>query len=284
EQKKTAPDVVAALDEYRERWSVALITRFLPLAKRKGQMMKLKQFLAFAMLLLPISSLSAQGLQKEIVLADSDDRLLNGVAQEVGTRAFGKYNIEFGLRTYPKARALLVANSGIVDGDAYRVYDLQKRTAGKFPNLLRVDVPYISIYWTAFVGDKNKGLKVTGWKDLANYRVVAIRGNKTMEARLNEFVPKENRAVVGKYEQAFEMLLQDRVDIVVGKPSVGVSYLKKYKSLHMIGEFEHQDIYMYLHKKHKQLIPKIEFELREMKKSGALLNIEKMVRDRLAKR
>jgi len=243
--------------------------------------MKLKKLLAFALVLLPISSLNAQGLQKEIVLADSGDALLNGVAQEVGTRAFSKYDIKFRLRTYPKARALVVANSGIADGDAYRVYDFHKRTGGKFPNLIRVGAPYISIYWTAFVGDKYKDIKVVGWKDLANYRVVAIRGNKTMEARLNEFVPKENRTVVGQYEQAFKMLLLGRVDVVVGKPSVGVSYLEKHKNLHMVGEFEDQDIYMYLHKKHKQLIPKIERELQEMKKSGELLEIEKMVRDKL---
>jgi polar amino acid transport system substrate-binding protein len=243
--------------------------------------MKLKQLFAFAMIFLPISSLSAQGLQKEIVLADSGDRLLNGVAQEVGTRVFGKYNIDFKLRTFPKARALAMANAGDADGDAYRVYDLQKISGGKYPNLMRVDAPYISIYWTAFVSNNYKDIKVTGWKDLANYNVAAIRGNKKMEARLNEFVPKEKRTLVNSYEQAFKMLRRGRVDVVVGKPSVGVSYLKKHKDLHMIGEFENQNIYMYLHKKHKQLIPGIEFELRKMKKSGALLNIEKIVRDRL---
>jgi len=245
--------------------------------------MKFKHLFAFVIILLPISSLSAQNLQKEVVLADSGDSLLNGVAQEVGTRVFGKYNIIFKLRTYPKARALATANSGKADGDAYRIYDLQKITGGKFPNLIRVDAPYISIYWTAFVGDKNKDIKVTGWKDLANYRVAGIRGNKRMEARMNEFVPKENSTITNNYKNAFRMLLHGRVGVVVGKPAVGVNYLKKYKSLHMIGKFEVQDIYMYLHKKHKQLIPKIEFELREMKKSGELLNIEKMVRDILVK-
>jgi len=246
-------------------------------------MTKVKRLLAVAMIFLPISSLSAQGVQEEIVLADSGDRLLNGVAMEVGSRVFGKYNIKFKLRTYPKARALVMANSGKADGDAYRVYDLQKITGGKYSSLLRVDVPYISIYWTAFVGDKFKDVKVTDWKDLANYRIAAIRGNKTMEARMNEFVPIKNRTLVNNYDLAFKMLLRGRVDVVVGKPAVGVSYLKNHKNLHMTGEFEDQDIYMYLHNKHKQLIPKIEYELREMKKSGALLNIEKMVRDRIAK-
>ena len=134
-------------------------------------------------------------------------------------------------------------------------------------------MPFMSIHWTAFVGDK--GIKVTQWKDLVNYRVAVIRGNKTMEARMVEFVPKENWTVVDTYKQAFKMLLLDRVEVVVGKPIVGVDYLKKHNNLHMTGKFEFQDLYIYLHKKHKQLIPKIEFELREMKKTGALQNIGK---------
>ena len=241
------------------------------------------QLLVFTMTLIPISNASAQGVQQEIVLADSGDSLLNGVAQEVGTRAFGKHNIKFMLRTYPKARALYSAHSGLADGDAYRVFDLHKKTKGQFSNLIRVDAAYVSIYWTAFVRDKYKDIKVTGWKDLANYKVVGIRGNKTMEASMNKFVPKVNQSIVNTYEQAFYMLKTGRVDVVVGKPSVGWSYLEKDTNLHMTGKFQINDIYMYLHKKNKRLIPKIEFELRKMKESGELINIEKMVVERLAK-
>ena len=205
------------------------------------------------MISFPISSLLAQDFQNEIVLADSGDSLLSGVVKEVGTRAFGKYNIKFRLSTYPKARALKAANAGHVDGDAYRVFDLHKRTGEKFTNLIRVDVPYISIHWTSYVSDKYKDIIITGWKDLATYNVAGIIGNKLMEARMNEFIPKVNQTLVGTYEQAFNMLMLGRVDVVVGKPTVGMSYLKKHKTLHMIGKFEVQDIYIYLHKKHKKL-------------------------------
>ncbi|MGL1893473.1 MAG: transporter substrate-binding domain-containing protein [Spirochaetaceae bacterium] len=243
-------------------------------------MKKIKQLLPFVMMLIPFSSLSALELPKEIVLADSDLSFLNSVVQEVGTRAFGKYNIKFSLKTYPSKRALLTANSGQVDGDAYRVYDLYEKTGGQYPNLIRVDVPYISIYFTAFV--KDKGIKITGWEDLTNYRVTVIRGNKTMETQVDEFVPPERQAVVGSYKQAFTMLEHNRVDIVVGKPIVGADYVKKY-NLSMTGKFQFQEIYMYLHKKHEQLIPKIKMELQKMKDSGELQDIEKMVRDRFLK-
>jgi polar amino acid transport system substrate-binding protein len=239
-------------------------------------MNKLKQLLAIITVFINVSSLSAQDLQQEIVLADSDDSFLNSVVQEVGTRAFGKYDIKFSLRTYPSERALLTANSGKVDGDAYRVFDLYNKTGGQYPNLVRVNFPYISIYFTAFVKDKD--IKITGWEDLANYRVAVIRGNKTMEAQVNKFVPREKQSYINSYKQAFGMLLLDRVDIVVGKPIVGASYVKN-NNLYMTGKFQTQDIYMYLHKKHEQLIPKIEMVLREMNESGELLDIENMFRD-----
>ena len=98
--------------------------------------MNINKFLVTAIILLSTSSLGAHPAPKEIVLAASAGTYLNDVVQEVGSRAFGKYNIEFGLRIYPKARALLAANSGDADGDAYRVFDLHKKTEGKFSNLI----------------------------------------------------------------------------------------------------------------------------------------------------
>ena len=225
-------------------------------------------------------NLNAQDSSKEIILADSGDFFLNAVAKEVGKRAFSKHNIKFDTRTYPAERALISANSGEADGDAYRVFDLHKKSAGKYPNLIRVNVPYLTIYFTAFVEDENKDIKVNDWKDLANYKVAVIRGNKTMEARVNEFVPKSNQVSVTFYEQAFQMLLKNRVDVVVGKPVIGSNYMKKHKNLHMIGKFQTQDIYIYLHKNHKSIIPKIEAELQKMQDSGELQEIEKMVRNR----
>jgi len=241
-------------------------------------MNKLKQLFASTIIFITVSNLSAQDFQQEIVLADSGQIFLNTVVQEVGTRAFGKYNTKFSLITFPSERALITANSADVDGDAYRVFDLHNKTGGQYPNLIRVDFPYISIHFTAFVKDKD--IRITGWQDLANYRVAVIRGNKTMETHVNEFVAPERQAVVGSYKQAFSMLLLDRVDIVVGKPIVGASYVNN-NNIYMTGKFQIQDIYMYLHKKHKQLIPKIEMELRKMNESGELKNIDNMVRDRL---
>ena len=227
------------------------------------------------------SKLNAKGSSQELVLSASGDSYLNGVVQAVGDRAFGKYDIKFTLKNFPKARALVVANTGEADGDAYRVYDFHKKTKGKYPNLTLVDAPFMSIYWTAFVTDRLNGSKINGWKDMKNLRVVGIRGNKTMEYRMKEHFSKDNRNLVTRYHQAFEMLLKGRVDVVLGKPSVGAKYMKNYDNINMFGRFEVQDLYIYLHKKHQHLVPKIESEIRAMREDGTLSKIEQEVRSRL---
>ena len=204
--------------------------------------------------------------------------MLNAVSQAVGEKAFGKLGIEFSLHNYPKARALVSANAGVVDGDAYRVVDFHKKTNGKYSNLLIVNVPFMSIHWTAFVTDKLKNAQINGWDDMKNYKVVGIRGNKTMEFRMKEHLSDSNRHLVTHYEQAFGMLFKGRIDIVIAKPSVGKDYLKKHKNLHMVGKFEVQDLYFYLHKKHQNLIPKLESELKQLKDNGTLRKLETSIR------
>ena len=245
--------------------------------------MKKIKYLAVTLILMLISNLRAETVQNEIVLASSREAMLDAVVQEVGTIAFGKHNLKFTIKEFPKEKALSIANSGKVDGDAYRVFDLHQRTKGEYPNLIRVDEPYISIYYTAFVTDKHKHIEVFGWKNLSNYRVAGIKGNKTMEVRLKKFVPKNNRFLIETYAESFKMLLSDKIDVIVAKPSVGVNFLKKHNNLHMIGKFESTDIYIYLHEKHEGLVSKIESEIRKMKNDGTLQKIEERVLKNLIK-
>ena len=226
-------------------------------------------------------TINGQDMPKEIQLAASGDAYLNGVSKAVGEKAFGKHGIKFALKDYPKARALANANSGKADGDAYRVLDFHKRTKGKYPNLKIVNETFVSIYWTAFVREDLKDRKINGWEDMKNFRVAGIRGNKTMEFRFNEHLNKDQQYIVNDYDQAFAMLMKGRVDMVIAKPSVGISYKKKYKNLYALGKFEVQDLYFYLHQKHQHIIPKIESSIREMRQDGLLVEIEKKVRDSL---
>ena len=124
---------------------------------------------------------------------------------------------------------------------------------------------------------RNKKTKIEGWEDMNKYRVAVIIGNKTMEVRLKQFVLEENIIAVSSYEQAFKMLQLHRLDVVVGKTSVGVQFIRKNKNIHMKGKFEYHDLYMYLHKKHKNIIPIIESELKKLKVDGTLEKINQKV-------
>ena len=222
-------------------------------------------------------------MPESIELASNGDSYLYKVVQQVGKLAFGKYNIKFSQKIYPHARGLILANDGRIDGGAARVFDLHKKTKDEFSNLLRVDESFMTIYWTAFVQEKNKDIKIEGWRDLKKYRVASLIGNKTMETRLRKFVLKENIFSVGSYEQAFGMLQRGRLDVVVGKPSVGIPFLKNNTHFLMKGKFENADLYMYLHKKHKGIIPSIEAELKKLKVDGTLDKINEKVLAELMK-
>jgi hypothetical protein len=225
----------------------------------------------------------AEGLPKEVIFASSTDQLLSKMALAVGSRVFGKYNIKFRLKSYPTSRALVQANLGIVDGDAYRVFDLHKISKGEYPNLIRINETYLSVSFTAFVTDNLKNKSFTGWKDMKDYKAAVIRGNKKMEARARKHLPEKNRVEVIDYDQAFKMLLRNRLDIVVGKPSVGVSYMKENNNLHMIGKFGERKLFFYIHKKHKSLVSKIELEIKKLRESGELKEIENKVREEVFK-
>ena len=218
---------------------------------------------------------------KEIVLAANSDKLLNKISHAVGSKVFGKFSIQFRLKQFPKERALAQANSGVVDGDAYRVFDFHKVTNNEYPNLMRINETYLSVSFTAFVTDKNKDLEVADWTDLSKYKVAVIRGNKKMEARAKKYLQKENRIVVSEYEQAFGKLTLGRLDVVIGKPSVGIKVMRKKKNIHMRGKFGVRELFFYIHKKHSSLIPKIEAEIKKLREDGTLKEIEKQAREEI---
>jgi len=212
----------------------------------------------------------------EVVVASSGEKYLEKMLYGVMSLAFQKNGVKFTIKQFPKERSLYEANEGNIDGDGYRVYELQERTGGIYPNLVRVNEPYVNVYFSAFV--TNPKIEINNWSDLkADYKVGIIRGNKTAELRLKEYVSEKNQNIIVSHEAAFKMLSEGRVDVVVTGSLDGAKEMKGYKNIYAKGKFEAMDIYLYLNKKHSDLIPKIEAEVRKMKKDGTIDKIEKKV-------
>jgi len=186
-----------------------------------------------------------------------------GFVDVVVKEALGR--IGFGLETVrlPAERALINANAGIDDGDLLRIAGLRKT----YPNLIQVSEKVIDLEFVVFT--KYKKFPVAGWHSLKPYSVAIITGWKILERNITEAAVLTN---VKNVNQLFTMLLKDRADTIVYSRWVGLGYIKQH---HVRGvrilepPLARRGMYVYLHKKHQHLVPKLAATLRAMKADGS---------------
>lgn len=163
----------------------------------------------------------------------------------------------------PAERALINANNGLDDGDMLRIAGLQDF----YPNLIQVPESVMTIELMAFT--KNRTYSIYKWDDLNPYSVAYITGWKILERNVNKF-HEINK--VKNVEQLFTILMKDRVDIILYERWVGLGYIKSHKiSGIKIHEppLSKQLVYVYLHKQHIDIIPKLAKMIKEMKADGS---------------
>jgi len=163
----------------------------------------------------------------------------------------------------PAERALINANAGIDDGDLLRVDGLQKT----YPNLIQVPEKIIDLEFVVYT--KNREFPVRGWASLKPYSVGIITGWKILEKNITETAELTK---VKNADQLFTLLLKDRVDAVVYSRWVGLDNIKQHR-IHGLKLLEpplaRRGIYVYLHKKHRLVVPKLAAALRAMKADGS---------------
>lgn len=167
----------------------------------------------------------------------------------------------------PAERALINANRGIDDGDLLRVEGLDK----VYTNLIRVPEKIIDLEMVVF--SKHVTFPIEGWHSLEPYSVAIITGWKILERNISE---SAGRIMVKNARQLFNMLLKDRVDIIVYSRWVGLGYLAQnnIKGISVIlPPLERIGFYLYLHKKHQDLVPKLANALRAMKADGSYQSV-----------
>lgn len=162
----------------------------------------------------------------------------------------------------PAERALKNANTGVDDGDLLRVGGLQKI----YPNLIQVPEPIIDIEFVVFSKDPNQ--KVSQWDDLKQYTVSIITGWKFLERNITN---SAELTKVKNVDQLFSVLTKNRTDNIVYSRWSGLGYIKQnnIKNIHILHPpLAQKPMYIYLHKKHKDLVPKLAKALKEIKSNG----------------
>ncbi len=163
--------------------------------------------------------------------------------------AFSRVDVNVSLNYYPPEEALVKADKGETDGDAVRIDGL----GSSYPNLLQVPAIAFKANFVAFT--KNSKIELAGWQDLKTHDVGIIKGHKITE----KMVTKTNSLTKSNnLESLFNLLVNDKVDLVVCEQIFGFEMAKKLSMTNIIILYPPLAkllFYIYLHKKHELLIP-----------------------------
>ncbi|MFP5417698.1 MAG: substrate-binding periplasmic protein [Gammaproteobacteria bacterium] len=184
-----------------------------------------------------------------------------GFVDVVAGEAFRRAGVQLRLIRLPAERGLINANAGTDDGDLTRIAGLEAR----YPNLIRVPEKLIDWEFVAF--SKNASLSAS-WEVLRTLPVGHIRGWKIYEEQL---VGAQSVVSANDSAQMFRQLRLDRIEVALYERWLGLSLMKRM-DIKGIAPLEpriaKREMYIYLHKRHAALVPKLADALRAIKAEG----------------
>ena len=193
-----------------------------------------------------------------------------GFIDMVAAEAFRRSGLKLSLIRLPPERGLKNANAGIDDGELARVGGMEKI----YPNLLPVPEKMMDIDFIAFTNKDD--VLVNGWDSLKEYSVGFIKGWKIYEKN----VPEETLVLhANNAQQLFTLLEKGRVDAVLFTRLRGLKIILKRQmtSSRVSGSaLATKEMFMYLHKSHKDKIPRIASALADIKSEG-LYSMQMMI-------
>jgi len=177
--------------------------------------------------------------------------------------------IGYSLKTIqlPAERGLKNVNSGIEDGEMSRIKGLEKL----YPNLVRVPEKIMDWEFVAFSFQK---IDLShGWSGLLPYSVSYINGWKILEKN----VPKKaEQTKVRTPEQLFSILSKKRTDLILYERWGGLLFTKEHHLRNVKIQsppLATKEMFIYLHKKHLDIVPKLAASLKSMKTDGSYQEI-----------
>jgi len=230
-------------------------------------------FLAGAVLLPSRAWAERHGLEHRLVFSTFPTDGMRLLFGHILDEAYARLGYEVELQGYPAERALLMANEGVVDGEAGRVSVVEK----DYPNLVRVPTPlYVN---RIVVLTKRRDIDpAKGWGQFARLRTCIRNGYKFLESK----VGGENCHLVSSYGKMLELLKNDRVDAGLAEycdilPTLAVAELGDVRILDQPMAFN--PMYHYLNRRHAALVPGIDAVLRDMAESGRMEELERHIKE-----
>jgi polar amino acid transport system substrate-binding protein len=185
-----------------------------------------------------------------------------GFYDQVLIEAFRRVEQRIQITHLPTERSITNANLGISDGEFPRISGLDRL----YTNLLRVPEKIIDFEFVAFTWRPDIQLK--DWNSCKPYNVAIVRGWKILETNLAD---ARSLVKVKNQKLLFSLLGKHRTDIVVYSRFEGKEMIKQLglKSIWVLEPpLVTREMFLYLNKKHLQLVPVIAEQLRSMKHDG----------------
>lgn len=186
--------------------------------------------------------------------------------EKLYTEAFSRLGYSFELITAPTKRSLMDADSGVVDGDAARVYNVNEKK--NYPSLIRVDEPIRRVKLVVY--SNKTTLSINSWDELKGLNIAYIEGIKHLEDRLAPYNVNRNVMTFFKPAVIFKKMLDGEVDVYIDREGAIESALEAegLTNIVRIGLLEEADLYPYLHKSNRHLVEPLAEVLGEMKSDG----------------
>lgn len=228
--------------------------------------MKLTYPFALAGALLLLASSFCRAEMPTLVLNDGNEPPFTttngqGFLDAVAGEAFRRAGVQLRLVKLPAERGLINANAGIDDGDLTRIAGLE----AQYPNLIRVPEKLIDWEFAAF--SKNASLSAS--RDVIRSRPIGyIRGWKIYD---NYLVDAVAITALDDSVQLFRLLQLDRIEVALYERWLGLSLMRR-QGIKGITQLEpliaKKEMFIYLHKRHANLVPKLTEALRAIKSEG----------------
>ncbi len=140
----------------------------------------------------------------------------------------------------------------------------------QYPTLIMVQPAINAIEPSAFARRKLR-LRVNGWDSIRGYRIGIVRGVGTSEDGTRGM---PHVLAVTSLTQLMQALAADRIDIAVSDAFSGLAAVRQLGLSREIAllkpPLQRVEIYHFLHRRHADLVPRVEGVLRQMQASGEL--------------
>ncbi len=219
---------------------------------------------ASSILLAGLALAASLAAAQPLVVSTNNTPLDRKALEVLSTEALRRAGLQVRFVNHPSERSLQLANQGELNGEGLRVAGLE----AQYPNLVRVPERFIGISFVAFSKDALVSLD-RGWESLKPHRVAFITGWKMFEANAAN---AKSVTKVDRPEQLFRMLESGRIDLALYTRADGVALLREMglaSIAPLSPALKDVDMYLYLHRRHESLVPRVAEALRAMKADGS---------------